>query len=140
MMVRPMEPRDREEVRAMLADLYGSPVEEPEKEGDILVAAEAGALAGCIAIAVRPWADGCETAPVPYVEAWYVAPAFRRRGIGRALMRAAEHWARERGFTELGSDALLDNAASLAAHAALGFLPTQKVQFFRKIISREEER
>lgn len=54
--------------------------------------------------------------------------------MGRALVAAVEGWVRERGYWELGSDVELDNAASLDAHAALGFEPVQRVQFFRKVL------
>jgi aminoglycoside 6'-N-acetyltransferase I len=43
-----------------------------------------------------------------------------------------EAWARALGFTELGSDALIDNLASHAFHAALGFEERERVVAFRK--------
>ena len=51
---------------------------------------------------------------------------------GRALIAAVEAWTREQGCTELASDALIDNAASHAAHAACGFEETERVVYFRK--------
>jgi aminoglycoside 6'-N-acetyltransferase I len=61
------------------------------------------------------------SSPVPFVEGWYVEPAWQRRGIGRALIEAAEARAREAGCTELASDAELDNTDGIAAHRAVGF-------------------
>jgi aminoglycoside 6'-N-acetyltransferase I len=75
---------------------------------------------------------GCDSAPVPYIEGWWVAPELRRAGVGRALVGAVEQWCKEQGFDELGSDVELDNDVSLRAHAALGFEPTLRLQFFRK--------
>ena len=49
-----------------------------------------------------------------------------------ALIAAVEAWTREQGCTELASDALIDNAASHAAHAACGFEETERVVYFRK--------
>jgi len=46
--------------------------------------------------------------------------------------KASAQWARERGCSELASDALLDNAASRAMHRALGFEETERAVFFRK--------
>jgi len=89
-------------------------------------------LAGFISFSLRPWAEGCDAMPVPYIEGWWVAPELRRRGIGRELVRAVEQWARDHGFAELGSDVEFDNQISLSAHAALGFQPTVRLQFFRK--------
>lgn len=68
----------------------------------------------------------------PYVEGWWVDPDLRKQGIGRALFAAIESWCREHGFTELASDARVDNLDSQAAHAALGFEPTERLQFLRK--------
>ena len=69
----------------------------------------------------RAEAEGCAESPVPTVEGWFVETAWRGRGVGRALIEAAEAWARERGHREIASDAEVDNRGSRAAHRALGF-------------------
>ena len=51
---------------------------------------------------------------------------------GRALVAAAEEWAREQGCTEFASDPLLENESSAAAHRALGFQETVQIRCFRK--------
>lgn len=48
------------------------------------------------------------------------------------LVAAAERWALARGCSEFASDAHLDNTASHAMHARLGFTETERVVFFRK--------
>ena len=58
----------------------------------------------------------------------------RRSGAGRALMDAAEEWAREHGYAEIASDALLDNEVSHAAHRALGFEEVERSVHFRKAL------
>jgi aminoglycoside 6'-N-acetyltransferase I len=90
--------------------------------------------AGFVEIAIRPFADGCRSQPVPHVEGWYVEPFARGRGIGRALLAAAEAWARARGFNEMASDSEVQNEASLAAHGACGFAETERLVKFRKEI------
>ena len=80
----------------------------------------------------RDYVNGTVTSPVGFLEGWYVAPSWRGRGVGRALVRAVEDWTREQGCRELGSDALLDNAPSHAAHAGCGFEETERVVYFRK--------
>jgi aminoglycoside 6'-N-acetyltransferase I len=80
-----------------------------------------GGLCGFVEASVRPMADGCTTHPVGYVEGWYVDPDVRQKGVGRALVGAAEAWAVSRGCREMASDAHLDNAAGVVAHRALGF-------------------
>jgi ribosomal protein S18 acetylase RimI-like enzyme len=48
-------------------------------------------LAGFVEASIREMAEGCTSHPVGYVEGWFVDPACRRTGIGRALLRAAEN-------------------------------------------------
>jgi len=92
----------------------------------------AGEPSGMIELSVRSYAEGCRTAPVPYIEAWYVVPQARRRGLGRALVLAAEAWARGRGYREIASDTLLDNRVGERAHLALGFEEIERAIHFRK--------
>ena len=80
------------------------------------------------------YVNGTESSPVGFLEAWYVDAHHRGRGVGRALIAAVEAWTREQGCTELASDALLDNTASHAAHAACGFEETERVVYFRKAL------
>jgi aminoglycoside 6'-N-acetyltransferase I len=92
-----------------------------------------GTLTGFLEARLRSHADGCDPArPVGFVEGWFVVEEDRRKGIGRALMRAAEEWARARGCREMASDALIDNPASENAHTALGFEVVDRCIHFRK--------
>jgi aminoglycoside 6'-N-acetyltransferase I len=87
---------------------------------------------GFAELSIRNVVDGCLTDRVAYLEGWYVAPDVRRRGVGRALVAAAETWARAQGCTEFGSDTEIDNLVSAKAHEALGFTETGRVRTFRK--------
>lgn len=89
---------------------------------------------GFIELSIRPFADGCDSRPIPYVEGWYVEPAARKTGVGRALMNAAEAWAKKRSFSELASDTEIENDASLAAHARCGFVETERLVNLRKAL------
>jgi aminoglycoside 6'-N-acetyltransferase I len=91
-----------------------------------------GQLVGFAELSIRPYAEDCVTDRVAYLEGWYVVAGMRRRGIGRALVAAAEDWARARECTEFASDALLDNLDSAAAHEALGFTETVQIRCYRK--------
>ncbi|HVW93177.1 MAG TPA: GNAT family N-acetyltransferase [Devosia sp.] len=93
---------------------------------------DGGTLIGFAEVSERPYGDGCVTAPVAWLEAIYILPAWRRRGIARQLVAAAEGWARARGLSELGSDAALDNLVSRLSHARWGFEETERVVRFRK--------
>ncbi|MBV8171599.1 MAG: GNAT family N-acetyltransferase, partial [Candidatus Eremiobacteraeota bacterium] len=89
-------------------------------------------LSGFIEVRLRPYADGCDTSPVGYIEGWYVEPASRRSGIGRRLVAAAEQWARARGCSEMASDSLLDNENGRRAHEHLGYAEVEQAVRFRK--------
>ena len=89
---------------------------------------------GLVELSLRAYAEGCQSDNVAFVEGWYVAPEARGRGVGRALIDAAEDWARGQGCTELASDAQLDDSASAAAHQAVGFSEVGLIRCFRKVL------
>ena len=91
-------------------------------------------LCGYVEVGERNYAEGCESSPVPYVESWWVDEEYRKRGIGRALMHAAEGWARARGHVEIASDTRLDNRRSQKVHRALGFDEVERIVVFRKAL------
>lgn len=98
----------------------------------ILLARESQQPLGFAEVSLRGYAEGCSTSPVGYLEGWLVMDHARGRGVGRALVEAAEQWARAQGCTEFASDAELENAGSLAAHRKLGFEPVCDIRCFRK--------
>jgi aminoglycoside 6'-N-acetyltransferase I len=89
-------------------------------------------VVGFAELAIRKYANGCTSRPVPFLEGIWVRPEFRRRGIGARLIRQVEAFAAARGFRELCSDAEIDNRISHAAHRAWGFTETERVVYFRK--------
>jgi aminoglycoside 6'-N-acetyltransferase I len=102
---------------------------------EVLLAIDSrGHAVGFAELSIRSYAEECVTDRVAYLEGWYVDPAARRQGVGRALVTAAEQWARAQGCIEFASDALLDNDVSAAAHAALGFEETVQLRCFKKVL------
>ena len=89
-------------------------------------------MCGLVEVGSRPYAEDCETSPVGYIEGWWVDDDMRRHGVGRALLATAEDWARGMGYTEMASDALLDNLTSHAAHRACGYEEVERLVCFRK--------
>jgi aminoglycoside 6'-N-acetyltransferase I len=98
----------------------------------ILVAEVDGRAVGFLELDFRKYAPGCTSSPVPFIEGWYVERALRGRGIGRALVEAAEARARAAGHLEIASDAELENTGSIAAHLALGYEEVERVVCFRR--------
>jgi aminoglycoside 6'-N-acetyltransferase I len=128
-----MRPEEEPEVAAMMREI-SPPDDEYDFSDETVYVWERpdGRVGGFISVSLRPWAQGCDSEPVPFVEGWYVAADLRRTGVGRALVEAVERWCRDHGYDELGSDAELHNDVSLRAHEALGFERTVRLQYFRK--------
>ncbi len=105
-----------------------------DAQGFIAHDAQGQAIGFAEASVRRDYVNGTETSPVAFLEGWYVAPEWRGRGVGRALIDAVERWSREQECEELASDAALDNTGSHAAHAACGFEETERVVYFRKAL------
>jgi aminoglycoside 6'-N-acetyltransferase I len=98
----------------------------------VFVAEADGRFVGFLELDYRKYAPGCTSSPVPFVEGWYVENGVQRRGIGRALMDAAEAYARADGYREIASDTDLENADGIGAHRALGYEEIERVVCFRK--------
>ena len=98
----------------------------------LLAEAEAEGPVGFAEVDLRPYADGCRSSPVGYLEGWYVRPGFRRSGVGRTLVRAAEEWALEQGCREMASDTEVGNKTSQRAHQALGYQQVDRLVHFRR--------
>jgi len=146
MHIRPVTRGDRDEWLRMRLTLY--PDSTPDEVDEWLDNADQGTLrvgvavfvadrgdgrlAGFAEIGLRSYAEGCLSTPVAFLEGWYVDPDVRRAGLGAALVRTVEDWARARGLTELASDTTLDNEISLRAHLALGFEEVERQICFRK--------
>ena len=91
-----------------------------------------GSLAGMIEASIKDYAEGCETSPVGYLEAWYVYEQFRGQGVAKALTDTAENWIREKGCTEVASDTWLENLASIRAHEKSGYYEAERLVHFVK--------
>lgn len=58
-----------------------------------------------------------------YIDALGTAPAFRRRGVARALLAAAENHARQLGLSRVSLETEVDNEAARALYEHCGFEP-----------------
>jgi aminoglycoside 6'-N-acetyltransferase I len=101
---------------------------------EVLLAFDGERAVGLAELSIRWCAEGCTTDHVAYLEGWYVAPEARRAGVGRALVRAAEEWARAQACTEFASDTDPANERSREAHRVAGFDEVGLVRCFRKVL------
>jgi aminoglycoside 6'-N-acetyltransferase I len=141
--IRPVEERDPDEWLRMRLTLWPDhAIDEMRAEMAVLRTDESaatfvadrgdGTLGGFLEASLRKYADGCDTSPVGYIEGWYVDADLRAQGIGRALVQAAEQWARDRGCVEMGSDTWIDNEVSFHAHLAIGYEEAERLIHFKK--------
>lgn len=91
-----------------------------------------GRLCGFAEIGSRPFAEGCQSSPVAYLEGIWVDRDARRCSVALSLVQQAQKWARAQGFTELASDCEIDNEASQAFHRAAGFAEVARSVCFRR--------
>ncbi len=93
-----------------------------------------GVAIGFAEYALRDYANGCHSQPVPFLEGIWIHDDYRSQGIARALVEFLEAKARRAGFKEFGSDVELNNYPSQLMHERLGFEQTEKVIFYRKVL------
>jgi len=149
METRPIEQSDATEWLRMRLALFtdAMPEEEADEIGRFLSGAVSptlhaafvcprldGGLCGFVEVSIRPYADGCDTDNVGYLEAWYVDADARGRGVGRALVMAVEEWAYAQGCRELASDTDLTNFDSQVSHGHLGFEEVGRIVQYCKVI------
>jgi aminoglycoside 6'-N-acetyltransferase I len=146
LIVRPLVRADIGAWKGMRCALWPD-LSEPETNNDcedilahperfaVFISEESGKVTGFLEASLRLYVDGCATSPVGYIEGWYVDPQFRGAGVGRALVEAAEEWARSKGCTEMGSDTVLENVDSQRAHLRLGYSEVERIAIFRKSLS-----
>jgi ribosomal protein S18 acetylase RimI-like enzyme len=89
--------------------------------GRIFVAEEDGAVVGFVGVLARVVPEPDEAQAYAYVSDLVVLPAYRRRGIGRALLERAEAYARGEGARVLRVGVLAKNEAAAGLYRSLGF-------------------
>ena len=120
------------------AELRSLPGKYSPPDGAILLAQEAGAAAGCVAM--RPLAPAiCE------MKRLWVRPAYRKHGVGRLLAAAIISRARGAGYARMRLDTLASMTPALALYRGLGFYevpayyhnPHPDTVYLEKVLDRE---
>ncbi|HEU4992663.1 MAG TPA: GNAT family N-acetyltransferase [Luteimonas sp.] len=103
------------EYQGFAAELAALPVPYVPPSGALLVARVDGDVAGCVGL--RPL-DG----RTGEMKRLYVRPAYRSWGLGKRLVEAVIHAARQAGYGELRLDTLPSMASAQALYHRLGFV------------------
>ena len=99
------------------AELAGLPGRYAPPTGCLILAMEEDLAAGCVAM--RDLGDGaCE------MKRLYVAPEYRGRGLGRALVEEILHRAESTGYLRMMLDTVPDMPEAIALYRTLGFVET----------------
>ncbi len=136
--IRPAEPQDAAELVALASAVAAEPegwlladsrwrsvgderryVRAVRRHADaaLLVAEVDGALAGRLSISRDPHPSSAHVADLGLM----VDARFRRRGIGSAMLVAAEEWARSTGVTKLELHVFPHNAPAIALYGKHGY-------------------
>ncbi|HSN14830.1 MAG TPA: GNAT family N-acetyltransferase, partial [Anaeromyxobacteraceae bacterium] len=99
-------------------------LEEPARRV-VLVADRAGVVIGMVSVQLV--VSTAEGAPSGWLEDLVVAEEARRDGVGRALLLAAERWARSRGATRLQLLADEENVPALRFYRRMEWAGTKLV-------------
>lgn len=100
--------------------------------GDCFVAVCNGRIVGTMTLEARDLESPCEhfrNRNVATAHQFGIDPSWQHRGIGRALLAFASHWAAARGYTRLALDTPFPAAHLISFYRAQGFSLVDVVRF-----------
>ena len=122
----PVYGRLRRDVADRARELFASQLRSPNEV--ILLAEQDGEAVGVLRCVESAGSPLMEPARYAYVSSVYVRPEVRRRGVLRALLGAAERWARARGLRQMRLHNVAGSTNAEAAWSALGFGVVEQVR------------
>lgn len=159
--IRPLAPNDSlSELTALLHTAYArlgemglnyTAVDQSEAvtarrlaEGQALVAEQAGKLVGTLVITPPNAESDCgyfRKLGVASFHQFAVVPALQGQGLGRALIQAAEDWARTEGYAEMALDTAEAATHLIALYTRQGYAFVEYVQWpgktYRSVVMRK---
>jgi ribosomal protein S18 acetylase RimI-like enzyme len=132
--IRRWKSQDRERVQALLRLLSEDAVVSSD-DAPTYVAEVKGEVVGTVTLCVFTTLTGRKA----YLDHLVVAPAWRRRGIGRALMEHAIQEARAAGASRIDLTANAQKQAGHALYRALGFRDRDTNNFRLELTSEESQ-
>ena len=131
----PVYGRLRADVADRARELFASQLRSPNEV--MFLAEHEGEAIGVLRCVESVGSPLMEPARYAYVSSVYVRPEARRRGVLRALLGAAERWARDRGLRQMRLHNVAGSANAEAAWSALGFGVVEQVRL--RDLSAESE-
>jgi GNAT superfamily N-acetyltransferase len=131
----PIYGRLRADVEARARVLFASQLRSPTEA--IFLAEREGEAVGVLRCVESVGSPLMEPARYAYVSSAYVRPESRRHGVLRALLGAADQWARDRGLMQMRLHNVAGSANAEAAWSALGFGVVEQVRL--RDLSAESE-
>jgi aminoglycoside 6'-N-acetyltransferase I len=131
----PVYGRLRRDVADRARELFASQLRSPNEV--IFLAEQDGEAIGVLRCVESVGSPLMEPARYAYVSSVYVRPEVRRRGVLRALLGAAEQWARARGLKQMRLHNVAGSTNAEAAWSALGFGVVEQVRL--RDLSAESE-
>lgn len=80
----------------------------------------------------QDYVSGSTSSPVLYIEAIYVLPEYRQKGVGHKLIRHVEQIAKDKNIQQVASDCELNNNVSEQFHKNCGFTEVERIICFIK--------
>ena len=91
-------------------------------------------IIGFMELSLRNIVDGCVGGPVGYIEGLYLKPDQRGKGYGKHLVGEAASWFKDRGCTEMATDAEIQDTNAQEFYKRAGFKEMWHVVQFKKNI------
>lgn len=122
----PIYGRLRVDVSRRARDLFAAQLRSASEA--IFLAEQDDAVVGILRCVESIGSPLLEPARYAYVSSVYVRPEARRRGVLRALLRAADAWSVARGLDQMRLHNVVGSASAEGAWAALGFEIVEQVR------------
>ena len=122
----PVYGRLRADVSARARELFAGQLRSTMES--IFLAEAGGEVAGILRCVESIGSPLLDPARYAYVSSVYVRPELRRRGVLRALMRAAERWCRARGLDQMRLHNVAGSEMAEGAWSSLGFQVVEQVR------------
>ena len=125
----PIYGRLKTDVAKRARDLFARQLRSIEET--VYLAAMQGEIVGILRVTEAAGSPLLDPGRYAYVSSVYVRPAARKRGVMRALLAAAERWARLRGLDQMRLHNVAGSANAEGAWGALGFDVVEHVRMRR---------